>query len=72
MKYYLAKVEIFDDSNGKTIKEQVLLEADSVHEAEVQLTDHMKSSINTYEIVSINKTQIASVVKYKDKQVLVS
>lgn len=66
MRFYLTKVDELDDATGKTVKRQYLLEAQSTHEAEVNFNKYMKQYMTDFEIVSITKTSIESVIKVEE------
>lgn len=65
--YYQAKVkfETIDDSNGrtKTIKEQYLVAADSISEAEEKLIARFKDSIAEFAVASVQESPILDVIK---------
>jgi hypothetical protein len=66
MRFYLTKVDELDDVTGKTVKRQYLIEAESTHEAEVNFNKYMSNTICDFEVVSIQKTPIESVVRVAD------
>ncbi len=71
MAYYQCKVT-FDsgevNKQGKSIvtKTVMLVEATGVTEAETKVAEHLKSDILEYEITSVSKSNIESVLQEKD------
>ena len=66
MRLYLTKVDELDDATGKTVKRQYIVEAQSTHEAEVNFNKYMSGTICDFEVVSVTKTAIESVVRVSD------
>jgi len=65
--YYTAtvKFETIDDRSGrtKTIKEQYLVAAESISEAETKLTARFKDSIAEFAVASVQESKIMDVLK---------
>jgi hypothetical protein len=64
--YYIAKVkfETVDDNTGriKNIKEQYLVDADSISDAEEILKDRFKDSIAEFSVSSVQESAILGVL----------
>lgn len=67
MRYYLGKVqfETIDDDNGrvKKTKEQYLVEAIDISDAESKLKEMFKDSMAEFSVISVSESPIMGVVK---------
>lgn len=68
MSYYLCKItfdsgEVSKSGKAITTKTQMLIEAESVTEAEKRVSEHLVGGISTAEVTSVTKSQIESVLQ---------
>lgn len=77
MSYYLCKVsfssgEISKNGKTKTTKSEILVEAESVTEAEANLHRDLADDVSTahldFEVTAVSQSKIESVVNYKEKK----
>lgn len=67
MRYYLGKIqfETIDDNNGrvKKTKEQYLVEASDISDAESKLKEMFKDSMAEFSVISVSESPIMGIVK---------
>ncbi len=67
MRYYLGKIqfETIDDKNGRTkkTKEQYLVEALNVSDAEAKLNKMFEDSMAEFSVISVSESPIMGIVK---------
>jgi hypothetical protein len=67
MRYYLGKIqfETIDDNNGRTrkTKEQYLVEAFDISDAEKKLKDMFKDSMSDVSVISVAESPIMGIVR---------
>jgi hypothetical protein len=67
MRYYLGKIqfETIDDNNGrvKKTKEQYLVEAQTISDAEAKLNEMFKDTMAEFTVISVSESPIMGIVK---------
>lgn len=67
MRYYLGKIqfETIDDNNGrvKKTKEQYLVEAQTISDAEAKLNEMFKDTMAEFTVISVSESLIMGIVK---------
>ena len=67
MRYYLGKIqfETIDDNNGrvKKTKEQYLVEAQTIADAEAKLNEMFKDTMAEFTVISVSESPIMGIVK---------